>query len=358
MRNSTGIQLDQLIVHIVNPRQPNGFVLSERCIPLDQGGDLTIRLNKYFNRHIENSLNDSATTAARFKTLIDGGVVPSICQAVLHDGLDLVTGSKKLAMKLKEILDKDKRIASGNLAMCTYQAENHPGKKFIALMKIDPSDVFRQKIEIDEQNQQYVSFEIENDVMPTTQEKLQKCAFIQSLKPRCEDYDMMLLDRQIQKKQAAQFFTRDFLEVELTLDDKERTKQFYQGGVAAMNALRSQLSPEENQAVSLAFDSAVRQDKVNIDQLIEALPLKKEHKEVIEKKLEEFKLPDREFLVDQSFHRNNLHRKTRFKGDYGLTFSVNHEDYDKVVKSTRKPTDNDPYWEITIVTKKWDREAN
>ncbi|OLP15662.1 hypothetical protein BST81_25250 [Leptolyngbya sp. 'hensonii'] len=301
MRNSTGIQIDQLIVHIVNPRQPNGFVLSERCIPLDQGGDLTIRLNEYFNRHIENSLNDSATTAARFKTLTDGGVVPSTCQAVLHDGLDLVTGSKKLAIKLKEILDKDRRIASGNLAMCTYQAENYPSQRFIALMKIDPSDVFRQKIEIDEKNQQYVSFEIENDVMPTTQEKLQKCAFIQSLKPRCEDYDMMLLDRQIQKKQAAQFFTRDFLEVELTLDDKERTKRLYRGGIAAMNDLRSQLSPEENQAVSLAFDSAIRQDKVNIDQLIEALPLAKEHKEVIEKKLEEFKLPDREFRVHPTF---------------------------------------------------------
>jgi len=357
MRNSTGIQLDQLIVHIVNPRQPNGFVLSERCIPLDQGGDLTIRLNKYFNRHIENSLNDSATTAARFKTLIDGGVVPSICQAVLHDGLDLVTGSKKLAMKLKEILDKDKRIASGNLAMCTYQAENHPGKKFIALMKIDPSDVFRQKIEVDEQNQRYVSFEIESDVMPTTQEKLQKCAFIQSLKPRCEDYDMMLLDRQIQKKQAAQFFTRDFLEVDLALDDKERTKRLHRGGVAAMNELRSQLTPEQNQAISLAFDSVIRQDRVNIDQLIEALPLTREHKEVIEKKLEKVGLSDREFLIDPSY-RDDLRHKIRFKGDYGLTFSVNYEDYENVVKNIRKPTDNDPYWEITISTKRWDQEAN
>jgi hypothetical protein len=263
-----------------------------------------------------------------------------------------------LAIKLKEILDNDKRIASGNLAMCTYQAENYPNQRFIALMKIDPSDVFRQKIETDEKNQQYVSFEIENDVMPTTQEKLQKCAFIQSLLPRCEDYDMMLLDRQIQKKQAAQFFTRDFLEVELTLDDKERTKRLYRGGIAAMNDVRSCLTPEQNQAVVLAFDGAIRQKTVNIDQLIEALPLENQHKEVFNKKLEEVKLFDREFLIDQSFCRNSLHSKTRFKGDYGLTFSVNSEDYQKVVKNIRKPTDDDPYWEITISTKTWNQEAN
>jgi nucleoid-associated protein YejK len=175
MRDSTGIKLEQLIVHVINSRQTNGLFLSERCIPLDRAGDLTQRLIDYFAKHIENSLQDSATKAARFKTeTFNDGEVPQICQKVLHDGLDLVLGSKKVAECLKDIIDKDRRIALGNLVMCTYQAANYGEQKFIALMKIDPSDVFHQKIETDERNQEYVSFEIEKDItdLPHFEEKI------------------------------------------------------------------------------------------------------------------------------------------------------------------------------------------
>lgn len=267
MRDSTGIKLERLIVHVINSRQTDGLILSARCIPLDSSRDLNQRLIDYFAKHIKNSLQDSATKAARFKTeTFNNGEVPQICRAVLHDGLDLVLGSQKVAECLKKIINKDKRIALGNLVMCTYQAANYGEQKFIALMKIDPSDVFHQKIETDEQNQKYVSFEIEKDIMPTTKEKLQKCAFIKSLAPRDKDYDMMLLDRQTEKE-VAQFFTKDFLEVELTLDDRERTKLLYQGGLAAMNELQKKLTSQENAAVSLAFDSAIRQKEVDVDQL-------------------------------------------------------------------------------------------
>lgn len=352
MRDLTGIKIEQLIVHSINSRETNGLTLSERCIPLDHPGDLTQRLIDYFVKHIENSLQDPATKAARFKTeTFNDGKVPEICRLLLEERLDIVLGTQKIAKSLKDIIDRDRRISLCNLVMCTYQAQNYENQKFIALMKIDPSDVFRQKIERDEQHRQYVSFKIENDIMPTTKEKLQKCAFIKSLNPRPEDYDMILLDRQIrQQEEVARFFTGDFLEVELTLDDRERTKKFHQGGVAAMNQIRSQLTPEQNQAVSSVFESAIRQNKVNVDEVINNLPIDDQYKLIIKEKLSD--LPDREFSTDPEYVKQ-LGKKIYYKGDYGLSISVNSEDYNKVITEEKSPIDGSGLWEITIRTRNW-----
>ena len=95
MRYATDIQLDQLIVHILNPWQPNGFVLSERTLPLDSNQ----RLVDYFAAHIQNSLQDPAAKAARFVAL-DGEAVSGICKVLLNGGLDMVEGSRLLAERL------------------------------------------------------------------------------------------------------------------------------------------------------------------------------------------------------------------------------------------------------------------
>jgi 37-kD nucleoid-associated bacterial protein len=353
LRISTGIQLEKLIVHIVNPREPNGFILSDCCIPLHKIDDLTPKLSQYFARQIGSSLNDSATKAAKFRNLSQGSTTLQICQNILHNGLDFTIGSRKLAEHLNTIISKDKRIAPGNLAMCIYKADNYPSQNFIALMKIDPSDVFRHTIEKDEQDQQYVSFQIEKDVMPTTKEKLQKCACIRSLEPRNNEYDMMLLDRQIQN-QVAQFFTKDFLEAELALDDQERTQRFYRGAVVAMNDLRSKLTPGQNQALYSAFENAIKQESVNIDTLIDKLPIDEEYKEIIQQKIN---LPDREFDIPDGFYKK-LYRRNRFKGDYGLVVSVNTANYADMIIEEKPSDENNPYWEITIRTKTWEMEPN
>lgn len=110
MRYSTGIKLDQLIVHIVDPRGVNGFVLSERCIPLT-GEE---KLAEYFTGHIQNSLQNSVIQAAQFSTPNDG-LVAGVCRSILDGGTDLVDGSQILAKRLCLIINKDQRIAVINL---------------------------------------------------------------------------------------------------------------------------------------------------------------------------------------------------------------------------------------------------
>ena len=101
MRYSTGIKLDQLIVHIVDPRRANGFVLSERCIPLTGENKLV----EYFTGHIQNSLQDSVIQAAQFSTPNNGSVA-GVCRAILDEDTDLVEGSQILAKRLFQLLRK------------------------------------------------------------------------------------------------------------------------------------------------------------------------------------------------------------------------------------------------------------
>lgn len=352
MRYATDIQLDQLIVHILDPWRPSGVVLSERALPLDGNP----RLVDYFVTHIQNSLQDPAAKAARFVAL-DNEVASGVCKALLDDSLDLVGGSRRLAQRLYRIIAGDRRISAGDLAVCFYRAGNQPHvPRYLALLKIDPSEVFRHKTERDPQGNLYVSFEIETDVMPTAREKLQKCAFVQPLAPRPE-YDMMLLDRQVRPsvpRPVARFFAEDFLGAQLALDARQRTDRLYRGLVSAHNRLRPDLRPQDDESLRQAIDSAVTSSFINIDTWLEALPLPEESKQQIEQVVSQ-ELPDREFEIDTTYAQQ-LTRKRRFRGDHGLRVEVSAERYNQVIRSVERVEEPEapPYYRIVIHTEKWE----
>ena len=350
MRDATDIQLDQLIVHILDPKRPDSPVLSECTIPLEGNQHLI----DYFVTHIRNSLKDSAAKAARF-VVMDDEVVSGICRALLDDRLDFVEGSRRLAQKLYEIIADDGRIKACDLAVCFYRAENqHSMSRYLALLKIDPSEAFRHKKERNHHGNLYVNYEIETEVMPTTREKLQKCAFIQQLEPR-PDYDMMLLDRQKRGEDVAKFFIKDFMGAEPTLDARERTDRLYNGLVSAHNQIRLELQPHENESVHHAIQVAINSDCVNIDALIPALPLSEEHKKHFDQVVSQ-KLPDREFEIDKTYAAQKLTHKLRFHGDHDLRVEVSEENYKQVIISeepVREPG-TPPYYRIVIHTEKWE----
>ncbi len=352
MRYATDIQLDQLVAHILNPWQPNGYVLSERLLPLDKNQPLV----DYFVGHIQNSLQDPAARAASFVAL-GGDSTSGIIQAMLDGSLDLVRGSRELAERLYNIIARDERISAGDLAVGFYRAGNKPHvPRYLALLKIDPSEAFRHKTDRDAQGNLYVNFEIETDVMPTTREKLQKCAFIQPLDPRPE-YDMMLLDRQVRpsvSRPVARFFAVDFLGAQLTLDARQRTDRLYTSLVSAHNQLRHILRPQEDEILHQATDTAVTSAAFNFDNWLAALRLPEEHKEQIERVLSQ-DLPDREFEIDTTFSQQ-LIRKRRFRGEHGLRVEVAADWQNQVIRSVERIEDPGapPYYRVVIHTERWE----
>jgi len=348
MRYARNIELQELIVHILNPNSTNPKILSQRALPLEDSPELV----EYLKKHIENSLQDPATKAARFANL--EGPACQLCTKLLDGSLDLVLGSRAVADLLYQAMGTDKRISPGDLAVAIYRADAGSGPmRYLALLKIDPTDAFRHTQKRDAQNRLYVTFELEPDVMPTTQEKLQKCAFFQPLQPRPPDYDMMLLDKQVGDLAVAKFFAEGFLGAELALDARERTDRLYRSLVSAQNLLRPDLTPMQDEQLRQAIDGAMAAPAIDVDAFIAPLPLAEAHKEVIQQVVSEA-LPDREFAIDSTYAQQ-LVQKRRFRGDHGLSVVVSADRYHDVIESVERVTDTEgpPYHRVTIRTEEW-----
>ena len=351
MRYASDIQLEQMIVHILDPKRK---VLSERTLPL-VGND---ELRDFFADHIKNSLKHAQARAAKFKVL-DSNLTSGICKGMIDGSVDFVQGSRNLADRLYDIITPDDRISAGDLVVCSYRANGMAGEQpFLALLKIDPSEVFRHAEMKDAEGKVYVGFELEKEVMPTTRERLQKCAFIRPLDPRPADYDMMLLDRQLRPTEelpVARFFRETFLGANMALDSKERTKRFYVALIDGQNQLQDELSEEAYDELGESIHQVMLQTNVNIDDWIEGQPLTDVQRETLDGIVSK-DLPDREFAVDEDFAAK-LVQKTRFRADFGVKFEVDSDFYDDVVQKIEKgPLDDQgkpKYHRIVIHATNW-----
>lgn len=348
MRNPGEVQLEDVIVHILDPKG-RGLILSERALPLNDD------LRTYFATHVRNSLEDGSAKAAQFKA-IDDQAVSGVCAALLDGSQELVAGSQELARRLYEIVSHDRRISPGDLAVCLYKAANYSNGRHLALLKINPSQVFRHETKTDEQGRQYVGFEVETEVMPTVRERLQKCAFIQPLDPR-PDYHMLLLDRQAgMERDVAKFFADDFLGVDLAFDARMRTNTLYRSLISARNQLYPEaISLQDLAMLDGAINAALASERIDLDTWIDGLLVSSEAKERIDEVVSK-NLPDRQFDLDEDAAQK-LIGKRRFRGDSGLKVEMPAEAYDQVVHSVSYVEDapgKPPYYEVILHTGKWD----
>ncbi len=236
MRDATNLTIRELIIHILDP-QGQGLILSNIAVPLENSPALV----DYFCNHIQTSLKDPGIKSTRFRN-INPEQPSGICRGILRGDIPLVEGSHRLAQELYVILERDRRITSGDMALCLFQAENYPYTRFLGIMKVDPAQIFHHVILQNKRGDTYVSFETLSQAF--TSERLQKCAFIQPLEPRHPEFDMLLLDRQqriAENGSIARFFSETFLDAEEAYDARKMTGIVYRGLVNAENRVRQRL---------------------------------------------------------------------------------------------------------------------
>lgn len=348
MRDATNIQIREIIIHILEPRG-QGLVLSDVVLPLAGNQELM----DYFTRHIQGSLQEPFTRAARFRNI--NPMQPSgICHALLGGETNLVDGSRSLAQALYEILLNDQRISPADLGICFYQAGNYPGVRFLAILKIDPSRVFRHVIRRVNGNQ-YVSFEAEMKAF--TDERLQKSAFIQPLEPRHPDFDMLLMDRQargIDLGRIARFFSETFLDAEEAFDPRKYTERLYKSLTQAQNLVRSRLTALQEEELDARVRLAVISPRINLDAWVNELNLPNDIREEVDQVVRQY-IPDREFDLDQRYSEAIL-QKVKYEGDYRLRLEVL-ADYFRQVVVSEDYVPNDParppFYRVTIETEMW-----
>ncbi len=357
MRDAVNIRIEELILHILDP-QGQGLVLSNIPVPLSANEALV----DYFSTHIQGSLKDPVSSRRVFATSTPSSL-PGSAATCCAARRPCWMARASLAQDLYALLERDQRITPGDLAVCFYKADNYPYTRFLAIMKIDPSQIFNHVIRQDKRGNTYVSFE--SNAQAFTGERLQKCAFIQPLEPRHPEFDMLLLDRQRRLDEAAsragaiaQFFSESFLDAQEVLDSRKFTDMVYRGMLTAENKVRSRLTEEEGEQLEERIHQAVTSRRLNLDNWLESLPLADELKQEIDQSVSA-RLPVREFPIDRGLSQQ-LMSKVKFRGDHNLRLEVPAENYFTLVASEEYVTDDPnrkPFYRIVIETEQWKRMA-
>jgi hypothetical protein len=350
----TEIRVDEVILHILDPpdrtsdpEKParRGLVLSQRSLPPQTDS----RVFQYFQKRIEGSLASTQVRAARFTD--PASPVATTCKALLKRGGDLVAGSQVLAQRLYTILQSKGRISRGDLAVCRYSArEDGQPVNQVALLKLDPTEAFRQTTEKDSQGRSYVAVEIETEVLPTGD--LQKCAFLREPGPPPEDFAMILLDRQLPTEAVARFFSRDFLGAELAIDSRQAAKKFSDILTDTENRLRPKLTPAQLSAFQQEVRTVLSQPVVPLKRWIKTLP--QEIAADVNTGVSAAQLPDP--LQLNQVYLAKATSKVKYRGDFDLTLEVPADRFDQLITVTpRKPRVGPSFYEIVIRTQKWDK---
>lgn len=335
MRDATDITVTRAIVHIVDHRTSNEPVLSEAELALDANQ----KLQEYFRDQIINVLQDAPTSAAKF-TSANGHETVSHCYQILASPTNatcFIDSSQHLAQQLFQAMGTDGRIAPGSLAVCVYDAKNYPNLHFLALMKIDPSEMFVQHISRDTLGHRIVNLEPRDDVMPTARERLQKAALLRP-KDAQVGYDLLLLDRQVARV-AANFFAQKFLGAEPVMDARKRTDLFYIGAQNAYNRLTApptvggpHLEPEQADAFQQHIHVALQGGTIDLAPWVDSLPVPENAKAILHEEIGK-KLPtERQVAIDPTYAEKKLLKRLRFRGDFGVILEIQADHYNDVVK--------------------------
>jgi len=348
LKEASGIKIKKLIVHIIDPprqdkKESRGFVPSEAEIQMEGRADL----QRFFTNHINSSLSNPSNRVAKFKK-IEEGASSGFCAGMLGGGIDFVTGSTGIAKLLYGIM-KDGRTKEADLVVAVWEAENFPGKQFLALLKVDPAEALQHRI-IEEEGKKVIDYTVLANAF--TNQKLQKCAFIQAVTPeRHPDYDMVLLD--LKTKDVAKYFQDKLLDAVDSFTARERTEKLSLSFTEAANYIRDTYGEKELDAFETQRKAAMGWERINYEELTEALPLPAEGKS---KLLEIFgaRLADKDFEIDPEY-AGNIDKKRIFRGENGLRVEVQSLYSNQVIRPGKEIMEDGKVVgrEITIAARGW-----
>jgi hypothetical protein len=344
VRDLQKIAVARGVVHLVAPRSA-GLVLSEGELPLGGG------VADFLAGHVDQGLRDPQASAANF-AVHDEDRAFGLCDRLLAPEPPIIEISQRLATQLYGIMQRDERVSDGTFAVLLCDAVEAGGtqQRFVALVKLDPSEAYRTVEGMDPAGRQILRLEVESDILPTVRERLQKCAFVCPADPALE-YRMLVVDRQRGPGVVSRFFIADFLGAESFLDPAERTARLYRSLRQARNEVADELDAGELVALDDIIGGTVVTRSVNLDDLVGALPLREEVRQRIDEIVSR-SLPDRQFDLDREVVQRFVRRRT-FEGDNGLRLSVPAEFFEQMISPADAPGTDPGLRRFIIETRKW-----
>lgn len=258
MRETNSIILNKVIIHVLDKNL-------DKPLLADFDQEITEEIHELIEKHIVRSLKDDDNRIAKFK--LEKNKVRDCCSNMICDNSIFVEESKKIADHLFSIMKTRGNTSSCDLAVCLYTVDN---VRYVALLKMDYRKSYTHDIEmVDEKFKILIK---PNEIgLPKTGQKLQKCAFIKAYEVNNE-FDLIVLDKQNKldnNQEIAQFFVEDFLNCNLILDSKDKTKMFRN---ITEKWVRTQLRQDVEQATKVRevlSDSLKHEEEINIRNFVE-----------------------------------------------------------------------------------------
>lgn len=333
VRNLTNIKVEQAVLHVVAPRR--GTLTSS-------DGELALAdVDELLLGHVAKGIADSQAQAAEFNVTGTGSTA-DLSRRIVKSGSTFIADTKALAANLYNAADP--RTSDGTL--CVLRCTADGGNKFAALLKLDLANGYFPTTKKDKEGRQVIGIRVAKDALPTERERVQKSAFVRGAGA---EFDMLVIDRQRKGDTVSAFFLSGFLGAKPVHDARSRTELLYKALQTGLQTVAKEVEPEEFLALEQYFDGHVVGQRVNVDELIDGMPIAEEPKERLGT-LIGAALPDREFELDREQAQKYVRRRV-YKGDNDLRLTVPAEYFDEMVTPDYDHQADE--WVITIRTKTW-----
>ncbi|CAN5357820.1 nucleoid-associated protein [soil metagenome] len=336
MRNPSDVVTGPIVIHKVDILSgPDGLKLSHGVVQPGHNANL----DKLMKSQIEGSLKDPDARAAAF-----GEIVANQPSGILHamekGDVTLLQASQSLAISLFEAMERRRNVKPGVLAVCPFSA-NFDGStaSCLAMLKIDMGQVYRTITETNEQGHEFFNMIEDDQGLSTSKENLQKAAFVRKLDPRDDEYDMLILDRQVRKtgiddeeskRAVAQFFLEFFLKASEISDSPKKTRLLIKAFLSGKNNLEADgpLDPKASYELDQVLETTLAAEFAEPSRLVEELPLEESKKQVFRTALDQYKINEN-FTIDRGA-ASTLMAYTRYTGWHGLRISFKTEYKDAI----------------------------
>lgn len=198
---------------------------SDKPILNDYEGKISNEIDKFMLDTIKKVAKDDLLRKAKFLNIDDKGkakenIVKKCCDAIIHDERTFIENSKEIASYLFDIMKISPEMESCDLVICLYVVKDQTK---VAIIKLDYKASYNHSIEFEDDK-----FNIQmklNEEMISDSMKPKQCALI-GVSSLNSEYDLYVLDKELEKDGNIGRFINKFLEVYRIEDDTYKTKKF------------------------------------------------------------------------------------------------------------------------------------
>jgi len=307
VRNIDEIIINRAVINVLD-KENNSVVFSEREL------ELTENVYEYFEKHILKISKDEDAKPAFFEG--ERNITRELCREIFEDEELLVSNSGKLSQYLFKCMGNDEKEASGDMAVCLFEAQDG---KYLALMKLNFAKSYCHYI-IENEGSSFVTIGVNPTGLPGLGQKVSKAVIIKDLRKE-ENYNLLVLD-----KEQEGAFVQAFLKCAFTRDRRENTKIIYKASENFVRKAFKDNAQEAEKFRSRLSDYLRNEDSLDIEKVAEQIIPDSNVRSEYKASIVSEGITEKEVPIDREWAEKKLKRK-RLKVDKSIELYIDADVY-------------------------------